>query len=96
MWGREFRRERKDKEREGGEKERKKKEEKGREREREREEKRERKKIGFVWVFKIRFYTSFDFFGIKFRFYVFLIMFTIFNKYGTKLNFQVNTLNQRT
>ena len=68
-------------EREEGEKEKKKGEE------------REKESFRFVRVFETQFYTPFGFPKMKFHFRIFLIVFTIFNKYGTKMNFRVKTLN---
>ena len=72
---------------EGGRKE-KKKEERKNERERENNE-----FFFFCSTFQNPILYFSQFFGMKFHFCVFFIMFTIFNKYDTKLNFQVNTLN---
>ena len=68
-------------EREEGEKEKKKGEE------------REKESFRFVRVFETQFYTPLGFPKMKFHFRIFLIVFTIFNKYDTKMNFRVKTLN---
>ena len=72
--------------------------EKGEERERKEKKRREKKKKRKE---KFRVCSGFQnpnlyfsrFFGMKFCFCVFFIVFTIFNKYDTKMNFQANTLN---
>ena len=70
-----------------GVREKRKREKKKKERE---ERQREKRLFGFVQVSKSRIYTLFGFFGLKSRFCVILIVFSIFNKYDAKKNFRMS------
>ena len=81
----------------GSREEEKKGERKGKKRKKEKEKKREREKekekrfSGLFRVFEIRFLYFSRFFERSFHIFVFLIVFTIYNEYDTKMKFRAIT-----